>query len=239
MRIFFILISICFLFSCAKEKVELPEENPPIINEPPVEEIPYTIKYLALGDSYTIGQSVPVTDRYPIQLSTRLMEDSIEMDTTIIIAQTGWRTDNLNDGIINANLTDTFELVSLLIGVNNFYQGRSIEEYEEEFEGLLQTAINFAGGEKDHVFVLSIPDYAYTPFGNGNSNISQGIDDFNAVNKTITDSLEVSYFDITAISRQGLDQPDLVASDGLHPSGEQYERWVDLIYNAVKIKTEK
>lgn len=227
MRLIIFLLCTFSFFNCAKD------DNPALINEPPT-----VIKYLALGDSYTIGQSVAIDDRYPIQLETRLINDSINVDTTIIIAKTGWTTANLENGIIEANLTDTFDLVSLLIGVNNQFQGRSIDEYEIEFAELLQTAIDFAGGEKENVFVVSIPDYAYTPFGNGNPFTSQKIDDFNLVNKTITDSVGVSYFNITPISREGLDKPELVASDNLHPSGEQYSRWVDLFYDEVKLKVE-
>ena len=227
MRLIIFLLCTFSFFNCAKD------DNPALINETPT-----VIKYLALGDSYTIGQSVAIEDRYPIQLETRLLNDSINVDTTIIIAKTGWTTANLENGIIEANLTDTFDLVSLLIGVNNQFQGRSIDEYESEFAELLQTAIDFAGGEKENVFVVSIPDYAYTPFGNGNPFTSQKIDDFNLVNKTITDSVGVSYFNITPISREGLDKPELVASDNLHPSGEQYSRWVDLFYDEVKLKVE-
>ena len=126
--------------------------------------------------------------------------------------------------------------MSLLIGVNNQYQRTALEKYPEEFLELLETAIELAGGEKGKVMVLSIPDYAYTPFGQqaGNSEIiSKEIDIYNAINKKISDSLEVAYFDITPISRQGLNNPALVASDGLHPSGEMYRLWVDLMVDRV------
>ena len=237
MRLIIILFCTISFFNCTKDHNPTPSSNPPMINEPPIV-IEEGAKYLALGDSYTIGQSIAVADRYPIQLKTQLINDSINLDTTIIIAKTGWTTANLKNAIIAADLTDTFDLVSLLIGVNNQYQGKPIEEYEIEFAELLQTAINFAGGQKENVFVVSIPDYAFTPFGNGNTTISQEIDDFNLVNKTITDSVGISYFDITPISREGLDKPELVASDNLHPSGEQYTRWVELFYDDVKLKME-
>jgi len=233
----FIIVIVCtfFLLTCSKKDIVPTTVTPPIINEPPPSN---SIKYLALGDSYTIGQSVPSDENYPNRISARFADDSIIVDTTIIIAVTGWTTANLDAGIANANLTDTFDLVSLLIGVNNFYQGKPLEQYKPEFEDLLLQAIDFAGGIKENVFVVSIPDYAYTPFGNGNSNISEGIDNFNAANKAITDSIGVSYFDITPISREGLDKPELVASDNLHPSGEQYRQWVELFYEDVKIKVE-
>ncbi|MFK8007831.1 MAG: SGNH/GDSL hydrolase family protein [Saprospiraceae bacterium] len=237
MRLIIVLFCTLSFFNCTKDDNSIADTNPPVINEPPVV-IEEGTKYLALGDSYTIGQSVSVEDRYPIQLEAQLQNDSINIDTTIIIAKTGWTTNNLKNAIVAANLTDTFALVSLLIGVNNQYQGLSIDEYEIEFAELLQTAIDFAGGKKENVFVVSIPDYAYTPFGNGNTTISQEIDDFNLINKTITDSIGISYFDITPISREGLDKPELVASDNLHPSGDQYTRWVDLFYDEVKLKME-
>ncbi|MFK7774776.1 MAG: SGNH/GDSL hydrolase family protein [Saprospiraceae bacterium] len=237
MRLIIILFCTFSFFNCTKDDNPITSTNPPVINEPPVP-LPEGTKYLALGDSYTIGQSVAVADRYPIQLETQLQSDSINIDTTIIIAKTGWTTTDLKNAITATDLVDTFDLVSLLIGVNNQYQGKSIEEYEIEFAQLLQTSIDFAGGKKENVFVVSIPDYAYTPFGNGNTTISQEIDDFNLVNKTITDNVGVSYFDITPISREGLDTPELVASDNLHPSGEQYSRWVNLFYDEVKLKVE-
>ena len=229
MRFSLLLLLVFSNIFCTKKEILPPIENP-IPNPPPA------IKYLALGDSYTIGQSVDIDERYPIQLQNRLVADSTIIDTTIIIAKTGWTTSNLKNAIANANLTDTFDLVSLLIGVNNQFQNKPIDEYEIEFEELLNTAIEFAGNSKENVFVLSIPDYAFTPFGNGNPTISTEIDDFNFVNKKITDSLGISYFDITPISRQGLAEPDLVATDGLHPSGEQYSRWIDLLYDAIKMK---
>ncbi len=231
MRLIIALFCTISFIHCSKDDNSNPSNEPPIVEKK-------ALTYLALGDSYTIGQSVEVEDRYPIQLETRLINDSINIDTTIIIAKTGWTTANLKNAIIDANITDTFDLVSLLIGVNNQYQGRPIEEYEIEFAELLQTAIDFAGGEKENVFVISIPDYAYTPFGNGSTTVSQKIDDFNLVNKTITDSVGISYFNITPISREGLDKPELVASDKLHPSGEQYSRWVELFYDEVKLKLE-
>ena len=237
MRLIIVLFCTFSFFNCTKDNNPIISTNPPVANEPPTV-VEQGVKYLALGDSYTIGQSVTIQDRYPIQLETQLLNDSINIDTTIIIAKTGWTTNNLRNAIIAEELTDTFDLVSLLIGVNNQYQGKPIEEYEIEFAELLQTAIDFAGGKKENVFVISIPDYAYTPFGNGNTTISQEIDNFNLVNKTITDSAGVSYFNITPISREGLDKPELVASDNLHPSGEQYSRWVDLFYDEVKLKVE-
>ena len=201
----------------------------------PMPEITDGVRYLALGDSYTIGESVAQAERYPVQFSTRLQEER-KVDEVRIIAKTGWTTTNLQAAIAAEDLTAEYDLVSLLIGVNNQYQGKSIEEYEVEFTELLEEAILLAKGRSDRVFVLSIPDWAYTPFGQNRpdpAGISAEIDAFNAVNKSISDEYDILYFDITPISRQGIEQPELVATDNLHPSAKMYEAWVDLFYEDV------
>lgn len=194
------------------------------------------LTYLALGDSYTIGQSVKEEERYPMQLAEKLRPLGHDINHVRIIAKTGWTTDELAAGIASSNLTtdSTYDLVSLLIGVNNQYRSRPVESYKPEFTELLNQAIAFAGGRKDRVFVVSIPDYAYTPFGNGRTDISEGIDTYNAANREITESMGIRYFDITPTSRQGLDDPTLVASDGLHPSGKQYAMWASGMVEGVK-----
>lgn len=197
------------------------------------------IKFLALGDSYTIGESVVATDRWPAQLMDSLSARGLEFVESKIIATTGWRTDNLKEAIRHAKLKPEYSLVSLLIGVNNFYQGRSVESYKPEFEELLQTAIKLAGGVKSRVFVVSIPDYGYTPFGKNNqAAISKGIDVFNEANELIAKKMGVKYFNITDISRKGLVEPDLVAFDGLHPSAKMYAEWVERILSDVVLKYE-
>lgn len=197
------------------------------------------VKFLALGDSYTIGESVTTAERWPVQLLDSLSARGLEYADSKIIATTGWRTDNLADAIKHAKIKTEYTLVSLLIGVNNFYQGKSAEGYEKEFEELLKTAVKFAGGKKSRVFVLSIPDYGYTPFGKKDQlKISEGIDTFNKINETIARKLGVKYYNITDISRRGLAEPDLVAFDGLHPSGKMYAEWIDLILSDAKIHHE-
>lgn len=188
------------------------------------------VRFLALGDSYTIGESVTADARWPVLLVDSLHHRGINASEPAIIATTGWRTDELKHAIDKAKIKGTYTLVSLLIGVNNFYQGKTVESYAPEFENLLKTAIKLADGKKDHVFVLSIPDYGYTPFGQDKrAQITPGVDAFNLANRKITEGLGVRYFDITDISRKGLAEPDLVASDGLHPSGKMYARWVEVI----------
>jgi lysophospholipase L1-like esterase len=194
------------------------------------------VKFLALGDSYTIGESVPQNERWPVQLADELRKRKVTCSDPKIIATTGWRTDQLKAAIANANLKPEYTLVSLLIGVNNQYQGKTVENYAPEFEELLKTAITLAGGDKSRVFVVSIPDYGYTPFGQSRQPaITKGIDAYNAVNEQITHQLGVAYFNITGISRKGFDDPALVAGDGLHPSGKMYKEWVDLILNGSEI----
>lgn len=196
------------------------------------------VKLLALGDSYTIGESVASSSRWPIQLVDSLQKRGVDCLQPKIIATTGWRTDNLKNAISRTKFKkdEQYNLVSLLIGVNNYYQGKSVESYAPEFEDLLKTALQLAGGDKSSVFVLSIPDYGYTPFGKEKQQkISEGIDAYNAVNKSISDKYGVKYYNITDISRRGLDEPDLVAADGLHPSEKMYSQWVQLILSDINV----
>lgn len=192
------------------------------------------IRFLALGDSYTIGESVKEEDRWPEQLATVLRQKGFTVEKPRIIATTGWRTDQLKKAIDDANLKQEYNLVSLLIGVNNQYQGKSAESYAPEFQELLNMAIKLAGGNKENVFVVSIPDYGFTPFGQPKQKqISKALDEFNVINKKISEAVGIQYFNITDISRKGLEQPDLVADDGLHPSGKMYKLWVERISESI------
>ena len=189
-----------------------------------------SIKFLALGDSYTIGESVNEEDRWPVQLARMLRSKGFAIENPQIIATTGWRTDQLKKAMDDARLKPEYALVSLSIGVNNQYQGKSPESYAPEFEELLKTAIILAGGKKENVFVVSIPDYGFTPFGQPKQEeISKALDEYNSINKRIAEKTGVQYVNITDISRNGLAEPDLVADDKLHPSGKQYKLWVDRI----------
>jgi len=186
------------------------------------------VKYLALGDSYTIGESVAENERWPVQLTEALRKKGKNIEAPKIIATTGWRTDNLANAINIAKLKEEYGMVSLLIGVNNQYQGKPITQFTKEFEELLQTSIRLAGGKKENVFVVSIPDYGYTPFGKSKQEkISRELDEYNKLSREITQKYGVKYFYITDISRK--DDRGLVAEDGLHPSGKQYGQWVELI----------
>jgi lysophospholipase L1-like esterase len=188
------------------------------------------INYLALGDSYTIGESVAEKDRWSNQLA-----DQLKIPRPKIIATTGWRTDDLSNAIKSVELKDEYDMVSLLIGVNNQYQGKSTAQYEIEFEELLKISIKLAKGKTKNVFVVSIPDYGFTPYGKPKQEtITKQIDEFNAINKRITEKYKITYINITEISRKGLEDPTLVAEDGLHPSGKMYSLWVELIRKALK-----
>lgn len=194
------------------------------------------ISYLALGDSYTIGQSVCETCRFPEQLKKNLNANSLK-----IIAQTGWTTTNLITEINAQNLTPNYDLVTLLIGVNNQYQNRLFSIYENEFPELVNKAIALAKGDKSNVIVVSIPDYAYTPFGQQSGNpakISIEIDNYNAFAKKYCLERNIEFISITEITRQGLTNPKLVASDGLHPSELAYSYFVERILPKAVIATQ-
>jgi lysophospholipase L1-like esterase len=199
-------------------------------------EVTSRLKFLALGDSYTIGQGVAKTESWPYQFKVYLETKGVKFDTLAVIAQTGWTTGNLKAALQNTNTAGKFNLVSLLIGVNNQYQGQNKDVYIKEFEELLIKSIEIAG-RSQNVFVLSIPDYGYTPFGKANqAQISAEIDEYNAINRNITQKYQVAYFDITPISRTGLQNTNLVAYDGLHPSAEMYALWVQLIGKFISVK---
>jgi lysophospholipase L1-like esterase len=188
-------------------------------------------RYLALGDSYTIGESVADLSRWPVQLVARLRAEGVPLAEPQIVAQTGWTTDELMAGIETAEPYGSFDLVSLLIGVNNQYRGRSQEEYQQQFATLLRQAVTFAGNEPRRVIVLSIPDWGITPFAasRDRDQITAEIDAFNAINRTETERWGARYVDITPISRQAQASPELTAEDGLHPSGQMYAAWVKLV----------
>jgi lysophospholipase L1-like esterase len=185
--------------------------------------------FLALGDSYTVGEGVPPESSWPRQLAARLRQVGLPVDDPCVVARTGWTTGELVGGLQERKLQEPFTLVSLLIGVNNQYRGRSLEEYRREFRFLLDRAVDLAGGDSARVVVLSIPDWSVMPFAEGRDReaIGSEIDRFNGVNREESRRRGVRYVDITPISREARDRPALVAGDGLHPSGEQYGRWVD------------
>lgn len=221
--IYLLLLAMVSFLGCSNN-----DETPPNNQNP----TGTNLNYLALGDSYTIGQSVCENCRFPEQLKDSLKNYLTSSDNVSlkVVAQTGWTTTNLKTAIANENLIADYDLVTLLIGVNNQYQNKPFSLYETEFPELLQTAIALAKGDKNRVIVVSIPDYAFTPFGQGTSNpenISNQLDEYNLFAKNHAASLGISFVNITDITREGLDNPELVASDNLHPSELAYSKFVE------------
>jgi lysophospholipase L1-like esterase len=215
--------AICFMtfLACAQGSSAIKIQDPKI----PARK---TISYLALGDSYTIGESVTQKSSFPFQLADSLRKKGVLVSDIKVIAKTGWTTSDLKTAIGNENINRKFDVVSLLIGVNNQFRGYSQSVYREEFVELLKTAISFADGDAAKVFVISIPDWGATPFGgNGaNKDISRQIDQFNLINKEESLKLHVNYTNITPTSRKVISNTSWVAGDGLHPSGKMYGLWV-------------
>jgi len=196
------------------------------------------LNYIALGDSYTIGESVERNENFPNQLVKELTAKRLIINPPTIVARTGWTTSELQAGIKESGFPERkYDIVTLLIGVNNQYRGESKDVYRKEFKALLQTAINFTKDKKTHVFVISIPDWGVTPFGlqsgRDQQTIAEEIDAFNAINKEETLAAGLSYTDITPASRLALSDRSLVASDGLHPSGKMYMGWAVNVASAI------
>lgn len=191
---------------------------------------PSALRYLALGDSYTIGESVDPLQRWPEQWArlVNAQDGSIEQPVTVV-AQTGWTTDELMQGIATAGLSGSWDLVSLLIGVNNQYRGRSLENFSAEFRQLAETAIHLARGDAGRVQALSIPDWGQTPFGAGcgrdTKRISLEIDAFNDCAGAVCESTGIAFLDITTLTREHSAEPRMHAGDGLHPSAQMYHLW--------------
>lgn len=224
-RLFPLFIVVLFV-ACEDEEI-VPIENRQVQEQDNTADTS-SLNYLALGDSYTIGEGVLPEQKWPEQLADSLVKRNIVINDLKVIAQTGWTTANLITAIAFENPAD-YDIVSLLIGVNNQYLKLPLDQYREEFQQLLQRAIELTKeNDPRAVFVLSIPDYGYTPFGELNQEvISNEIDEYNAINFQISSSYGVNYFNITEISRRN--DSDLVASDNLHPSAKQYSLWVERI----------
>lgn len=193
---------------------------------------------LCLGDSYTIGEAVEENERFPIQTIALLKKKGIHFDKPTIIAKTGWTTDELSEAIAKENLKGTYDVVTLLIGVNNQYRGRDLENYRKEFTALAETALHFAGNKMYKLYVLSIPDWGVTPFGTsdkrGEKEIGKEIDDFNKQNHSVCCKYEANYVNVTAISREAKKDASLIANDGLHPSGKMYRIWAQKLASEIE-----
>ena len=192
---------------------------------------PQSIRILALGDSYSIGTGVNEEERWPMQLAAALRMHGLHVSRPSFIAQNGWTTSGLLAAIPLSDYEMNFGLVTMLIGVNNQYQGLDIEEYDQEFNLLLKKAVAYASGNPARVIVLSIPDWGVTPFAAGfdRRQIASEIDAYNRVNRRLSNNVGVHYVDITPLSRQIGQKPANLADDGLHPSGKMYAAWVELV----------
>jgi acyl-CoA thioesterase-1 len=240
-----VILSI-FLLGCSAEDTNSETAVTPPIVIPPTTQIPTTpisssVNYLALGDSYTIGQSVCETCRFPEQLKANLKAVYSESSFSLkIIATTGWTTSNLISAINTQNPDSNYDLVTLLIGVNNQYQHIDFTVYQKEFPELVKKSIMLAKGDKKNVIVISIPDYAYTPFAANytdtrRASVSSEINQYNSFAENYCMINGVVFISITDITRQGLNNPNLVASDGLHPSESAYKMFVERILPKVKM----
>ena len=188
--------------------------------------------YLALGDSYTIGEKVLVEENFPNQ-TVALLNGKLSIPQ--IIATTGWTTDELDAAITAANITTTFDIVSLLIGVNNQYRERTVNNFEIEFEHLLQRSIEFANNKSTHVVVLSIPDWGVTPFAEGRDRekIATEIDAYNLVCKRAAQKFNIHFIDITTAQRVDGSKEEFLAADKLHPSGKEYKKWAERLVEKI------
>lgn len=206
---------------------------------------PVIVTILSLGDSYTIGEGVGVEERWPMQLAAALRSLDLEVREPKIVARTGWTTDELKEGIANSEIDVRYDWVTVLIGVNNQYRGRSVEEYREQLRELLRYAIERAGSNPKRVIVLSIPDWGVTPFakdkGRDAGRIAEEIDAYNQAKREESERAGAHFVDITDISREaGLEDRNLpkdqrlLADDGLHPSGRMYQRWVERVVPVIR-----
>jgi lysophospholipase L1-like esterase len=235
MRTLAFILSVTIVFSCHKKTTDSNtyQATPTDSITPPRNDTAKT--YLALGDSYTIGQSVNENERFPAQTVALIKQQGIRLADPVYIAQTGWTSEDLQTAIANRNPSNA-DIVSLLIGVNDQYRGMDTSGYAIRFSQLLDKAIHLANGKKSNVFVLSIPDYSVTPFVSPDQKqrVSMQIDWFNAINKRIASAYGLSYTDITPSTREAATNPALIASDNLHPSGLEYKKWAETL--APKIK---
>jgi lysophospholipase L1-like esterase len=231
-----ILLTITALAGCSgKNMDDVDYQFPAVTADPQYIGKGQAVTYLALGDSYTIGESVPAAESFPYQLSTALNKANFKAADPVMIARTGWTTDELIREINERAITQKFDVVTLLIGVNNQYRKYNINTYRTEFVQLLNTALSYANGNKKRVFVVSIPDWGVTPFAEGQDRgqIASEINAYNAINKEESEKAGVNYTNITPISRQAIADKSLVANDGLHPSGKMYSLWTQLLVNEV------
>lgn len=224
-RLLVLTVTCLFLVTACFEKVLKSTTNKDVASNK-------AISYLALGDSYTAAAGIEPSSGYPYQLSDRIyVKDSITV-TVEVQARNGWTTRDLLNSLKSKEYHNSFDVVSLLIGVNNQYQKQDFDFYAEELMELLDSCKSYVGRDNKQIIVLSIPDYGYTPFGNANQpNITAELDRYNSFTDSVCTVMDISYYNITDISRQAEYSKDLIAPDSLHPSAMQYKLWIDRHYN--------
>jgi len=195
----------------------------------------HVYNYLALGDSYTIGEAIPLNKSFPYQVVQLLRNEEYSFNAPEIIAKTGWTTDELQNDINNTILLSKYDFVTLLIGVNNQYRGGDAIEYKQQFEEILKKAIELVNGKKEHVIIVSIPDYSVTSYAKSMDagKISREIEVFNGINKALSIQYKVQYVDITTGSKAAKNDISLIAQDGLHPSEKEYSKWAKKIVGVI------
>ncbi len=194
------------------------------------------IRILALGDSYTIGQNVGKLERWPVQLVRQLRVSGRGAAEPVIVAATGWDTGQLSRAVERADIQETFDVVTLMIGVNNQFRDGTVADFEAGFAGLVESAVRFADGAPERVVLISIPDWGATPYAEGapRQQIGETIDEFNDVIRATAVQVGAHFVDVTEISRRAPDEPELIADDGLHPSAVMYAEWVELLLPVVR-----
>ena len=227
------IICVFFLHSCYKQPVNPINNNLKLMQ-------PKEVTYLALGDSYTIGESVPLSENFPNQLAKSLNSDSVLVTAPQIVAKTGWTTDELLEAVSKTSFRNKYDIVTLLIGVNNQYRNYDINTFRTEFKRLLNMAVNYASADTKKVYVLSIPDWGVTPFAKSNNRneeqVGIEIDAYNAICKEEAEKLNITFINITPISRLAKTDVSLLANDGLHPSGKMYQLWVKELTKTINLK---
>jgi lysophospholipase L1-like esterase len=191
--------------------------------------------YLALGDSYTIGEAVPLNQSFPYQVVQLLRKNDFNFNAPEIIAKTGWTTDELQQGVSQATLLSKYDIVTLLVGVNNQYRGSDVVEYKQQLEELIKKAIELTNGKKEHVIIISIPDYSVTPHAKAmdTEKISKEVEVYNGINKALSIQYKVLYVDITTGSKEAAGDSSLISEDGLHPSAIEYGRWAEKVVDVI------
>lgn len=233
-RLSILLAFVLSVLSCEKDDFA-PESAPPLPKSAGID----TLHYLALGDSYTVGEGVKYSENFPSQLTEQvnaLHGDSLYLRPPTIVAQIGWTAAELGQRLEQENLRPSYDVITLLIGANNQYQSQAFSKFEEDYTALLKFALSKTEGDSSRLVLISIPDYTYTPFGQDNGDparTSTEIDKYNAYIEQQAAMLRLPFVNITDISREGLDKPELVASDELHPSEQMYARWVERLLDYV------